>query len=430
VSVNSAAVAGRPDGCRERGGISLLFLVVALIAGHAMSSMALLVLPAVAPAVARDYGIDASLIGYQISLVSVGMLASLAMLGNLSRKLGGARTNQIGHGMVGTGMLLMLVPAPLFLIAGSLVVGAGYGFLTPSASYLLMRFTPDARRNFVFSVHQAAIPLGGILAAIGAPWIAVTVGWRWSVALSALLLFAVVALMQRGRAVWDDDRDLSHPAVLPSPFTSIAAIWRVRGLRLASVAGGCLCWAQFCITSFTVVACVEMLGMSLVAAGTVLLAVQLGSAAGRLLAGALADAVGHPVRLLAGIAGLMVATCIASAWLGPAWPLPLVYALFTLHGIASGGWAGILFVEVGRLAPAGQVSMAISGSLVYINLGKFIGPIVFANVYALSRNYGYAFAAVGVPALVALCCMVAADRPGRQDGAKDRLLRVPARFIR
>ncbi len=420
MSRNSVAAEG------GRGGISLPFLVAALIAGHAMSSMALLVLPAVAPAVAREYGIDASLIGYQISLVSVGMLASLAMLGNLSRKLGGARTNQIGHGMVGTGMLLMLVPSAIFLIAGSLVVGAGYGFLTPSASYLLMRFTPDARRNFVFSVHQAAIPLGGILAAVGAPWIAVTVGWRWAVALTAVLLFAVVALMQRGRAVWDDDRDPGHPAVLPSPFTGIVAIWRIRGLRLAAVAGGCLCWAQFCIVTFTVVACVEMLGMSLVAAGTVLLAVQLGSAAGRLLAGAIADAVGNPMRLLAGIAALMVATCIASAWLGPAWPLPLVYALFTLHGMTSGGWAGILFVEVGRLAPPGQVSMTFSGALVYINIGKFIGPIVFANVYAFSRSYGFAFAAVAVPALVALGCLVAADRSGRQDGAADRLLRGSA----
>jgi predicted MFS family arabinose efflux permease len=122
----------------------------------------------------------------------------------------------------------------------------------------------------------------------------------------------------------------------------------------------------------------------------------------------------------------MVATCIASAWLAPAWPLPLVYALFALHGMTSGGWAGILFVEVGRLAPPGQVSMAISGSLVYINIGKFIGPIVFANVYALSRSYSFAFAAVAVPALIALCCLLAADRAGRQDGARNRLLRAPA----
>ena len=419
-----SAAAGRPDGRRDRAGISLPFLVAALIAGHAVSSMALLVLPAVAPAVARDYGVDASLIGYQISLVSVGMLITLAMLGNLSRKLGGSRTNQIGHGMVGTGMLLMLIPSAAFLIAGSLAVGVGYGFLTPSASYLLMRFTPDARRNFVFSLHQASIPLGGILAAVGAPWVAVTVGWRWSVALSALLLFAVVVLMQLRRTVWDDDRDPAYPAVLPSPFTALATIWRIRDLRLTSVAGGCLCWVQFCVSTFTVVASVAMLGMDLVAAGTILLAVQLGSAAGRLLAGAIADAVGHAMRLLAGIAGLTAATCIATAWLTPGWPLALVYALFSLLGITSGGWAGILFVEVGRLAPQGQVSTTFSGTLVYINLGKFIGTIAFANVYAVTRSYGFAFASVAVPALVALFCLVAADRSRRQGAAKDRLLRT------
>ena len=46
--MNSTAVAGRQDGLRDRGGISLPFLVAAPIVDHAMSSMALLVLPAVA----------------------------------------------------------------------------------------------------------------------------------------------------------------------------------------------------------------------------------------------------------------------------------------------------------------------------------------------------------------------------------------------
>jgi hypothetical protein len=39
--------------------------------------MAVLVLAAVAPAVALDYGINSSLIGYQISLISFGMMLTL-----------------------------------------------------------------------------------------------------------------------------------------------------------------------------------------------------------------------------------------------------------------------------------------------------------------------------------------------------------------
>ena len=192
---NAASPQTRPS---DSHGISSAFLVFALIAGHTMSSMAVLVLPAVAPAVARDYGFDSSLIGYQISLVSIGMLATLTLLGNVGRKLGACRTNQTGHAMVASGMLIMLLPWAPFLIVGSLVIGVGYGVLTPSASHLLVRFTPVERRNFVFSLHQVGIPLGGILAALLAPAVAVLAGWRWSVVLSVALLCAVILLMQRG----------------------------------------------------------------------------------------------------------------------------------------------------------------------------------------------------------------------------------------
>jgi hypothetical protein len=82
-------------------------LLPALLAGHSFASMAVLVLPAVAPAVARDYGFDPSLIGYQISLVSLGMVVTLTLLGSTTRRYGAARTNQLGHALVATGMLVL-----------------------------------------------------------------------------------------------------------------------------------------------------------------------------------------------------------------------------------------------------------------------------------------------------------------------------------
>ena len=80
--------------------ISLTFLVGALLFGHIMASMALLVLPALAPVVAREYRIDAVLIGYFISLVGIGQLATLTWFGNLTHRYGGCRVNQMGHGTV------------------------------------------------------------------------------------------------------------------------------------------------------------------------------------------------------------------------------------------------------------------------------------------------------------------------------------------
>jgi MFS family permease len=375
--------------------------------------MAVLVLPAVAPAVALDYGFDPSLIGYQISLVSLGMVVTLTLLGSTTRRYGAARTNQLGHALVATGMLVLLIPSSVFLIFGSLVIGLGYGMITPSASHLLMRYTPAHRRSTVFSIHQTGIPAGGMLAALVAPTITIFAGWRWAVILSAILLIGVVMLMQSGRRTWDDDRDRNAPAVTPNPFAGAIAIWRQRELRLITIAGSCFSWAQFCAATFAVVACVETLGMSLVAAGTVLTVVQIASASGRVLIGWITDRVGDTARVLAWNAGLLTVFTLGGLALNAETPLPLVYLLFAILGATSGCWPGAILAEVGRLAPQGQVSLAISGSLVITNVGKFIGPIIFANVYALTRSYGMAFVSLMVPAAIALYCLLAARSSAR-----------------
>jgi MFS family permease len=133
--------------------------------------------------------------------------------------------------------------------------------------------------------------------------------------------------------------------------------------------------------------------------------VQLSNAASRVLAGWLADRAASTTRVLLGIAALMLATAVASIWLAPAWPLAALYVYFALQGIATGAWAGLVLAEVGHLAPGGQVSIAVSGALVYINTGKLIGPAVFAGIYALTTSYGLAFASVAAPALLALFCL-------------------------
>ena len=264
---------------------SLAFLVVALTFSHAMAAMAMMVLPAVAPLVAREYGVDSSLVGYQISIVSCGLLISLLSVGNLSRKLGACRTNQIGHSFVAIGVLLMLMPSIYFLLPGSLVIGIGFGLLAPSASALLIRFAPPARRNVLFSIHQTSIPLGGMVAALGAPVVAINFGWRFAFACAFILVVCAVALMQVGRKGWDDDRDASTRALATHPFAGFLSNWRNPQLRRLSLAGFSFCWAQFCASAFTVVACVQALDMSLIAAGTVLLVVQVSNASGRVVAG-------------------------------------------------------------------------------------------------------------------------------------------------
>ena len=385
--------------------VSLAFLLVALTFSHSMAAMAMMVLPAVAPLVAREYGVESSLVGYQISIVSCGLLISLLSVGNLSRKLGACRTNQIGHSFVAIGVLLMLMPSIYFLLPGSLVIGIGFGLLAPSASALLIRFAPPARRNVLFSIHQTSIPLGGMVAALGAPVVAINFGWRFAFACAFILVVCAVALMQVGRKGWDDDRDASTRALATHPFAGFLSNWRNPQLRRLSLAGFSFCWAQFCASAFTVVACVQALDMSLIAAGTVLLVVQVSNASGRVVAGWIADRMGGAAAVLAWMGWAMLFVSIGFFWLSPEWPLPLTYLMFAALGITSGAWAGILLAEVGQLAPAGHVGPVVGGALVYINLGKLAGPAVFAATYALTHSYGIAYALIAAPALMAVICL-------------------------
>jgi MFS family permease len=389
---------------------SLAYLVFTLTFSHAMAVTSLMVLPAIAPVVAAEYGIDPSLVGYHISVVSIGLIASLVMFSGLSRRIGGARTAQIGQCLVAAGMVCAILPSAAFLLPGSLVIGIGFGLLAPPASALMMRFSPPARRNLVFSLQQTSVPLGGVVAALVAPLVAVSVGWRWAFMYSIVMLGMAIVLLQIGRPSWDDDRDPTHRALARNPFDGFRSNWRDRKLRLLSFAGMSFCWAQFCVGTFAVVACVAVLEMTVVHAGLVLVAVQVASTIGRMAAGWIADRIGSAGRVLAWMSWLMLVVSIGFFWLSPAWPLWFVYAMFAALGLASGAWAGILMAEVGQQAPPGRVAAVIGGTLLYVNIGKFTGPAVFSATYALTHSYNIAFALLAIPSLVAIGCLRAQQR--------------------
>ena len=91
--------------------------------------------------------------------------------------------------------------------------------------------------------------------------------------------------------------------------------------------------------------------------------------------------------------------------MGPGWPSILLYLLFALLGVVTGAWAGLLLAESARLAPHGQTGAATSGVMIYVNAGKFLGPVAFANIYALTGSYAVSFATMAVPAIFGIYCL-------------------------
>lgn len=392
---------------QESADSGVVFLLATMLGGQALGTMATMTLPAVAPEVAASLGVPSSLIGYQISLLAAAMLFSLVFGANLSTRWGACRVHQVGLALLMSGCLIATGPHVVFFFLSAITLGLGYGLLTPSGSHLLMRFTPAKRRNLMFSVKQTGVPFGGIGAAMIAPAVTIAFGWRWALVVSAVLLFALIVLLQRRRAAWDDDRLPDSPLVV-HPLAGIVTIWRHRALRYLSIAGACLVVPQMAISTFTVVLFVEEMGYTLVAAGWVLTASQVAGVAGRIFWGWMADVTRNCYTALAVLSAVMLAAALLCFVVTPGWPIVAACALFFVFGSTASGWNGAFLAEVARVAPAGAVSRATGGSLFYVNIGKMLGPIAVANAYVFSGSYSAAFGLLAITAVAALAYLLAA----------------------
>ena len=390
------------------------YLLACTLGGQATGTMATMTLPAVAPEAAASFAIRSSLIGYQISLLAAAMLFSLVFGGNLSTRWGATRVHQVGLALLVGGCAVAALPHVAFFFLSAVALGLGYGLLTPSASHLLMRFTPPHRRNLLFSVKQTGVPLGGIGAALVAPAVASAVDWRWALAIDAALMCFLIVMLQRAREVWDDDRNPSAPAV-SNPLGGIVTVWQHRALRQLSLAGALFVVPQIGISTFAVVFFAEEIGYTLVAAGVVLTASQAGGVGGRVFWGWLADRMRNCYSALLVLTFVMIAAALLCFAVKPGWPLLAACILFFVFGSTASGWNGAFLAEVARLAPSHAISKATGGSLFFVNIGKLLGPIVVANAYGWSGSYSSAFGLLAIPCVLALGCLYAARAAPQPD---------------
>jgi MFS transporter, ACS family, hexuronate transporter len=74
------------------------------------------------------------------------------------------------------------------------MLGIGEGFNWPGATKTVAEWFPREERSLAVAIFDSGSSVGGALAAIIIPWVALTVGWRWSFAFSGALGFAWLVL--------------------------------------------------------------------------------------------------------------------------------------------------------------------------------------------------------------------------------------------
>ena len=381
-------------------------LALATIGGvtavQVVATMGILIPAAIAPELARTLDLPVSMIGFQVSLAYVGATLMSLCGGLVQRKLGAVRANQIASTAIGLSLLIIAIPHVVALFVGSLGLGIAYGMTNPAASHLMMKIASPTNRNLIFSVKQTGQPLGGVVAGLMAPPIAIAFGWQWSLMAGAFLALSTVFLIQPLRAKLDGDRDPTTK-FRGAVFKGVSLVLRIRELRLLALAALTFSGVQLALMTFAVTMLVEDVKFDLVLAGAGLAVIQIAGVVGRLGWGVIADRNGDGRKTLLFAQSLSVVAAVATVFLSDSMPLVAVFGILFLFGMSAVGWNGVFMAEIGRLAPEGKIGSATGGVLVPTFIGVMMGPLVFSAIHEVTATYTMSFA---VLALVTMTGMV------------------------
>ncbi len=331
---------------------SAAFVLTSTLTVQSLAAMALLTLPVVAPSVAESLGISAAYVGLYIALVYVGAMTASLLAGGAVRRFGAIRLSQIGLLLCAAGVAVCAIESPFAMAIGALLIGLGYGPITPASSHLLARTTPAHRMSLVFSIKQTGVPLGGVLAGAIVPSLADMAGWQWAfLAVAAASLLCAIAIQPLCAAL-DADKDSAQRLSFGNGLTGpLKLVLSQRSLMVLAAVSFMFSIAQLSLTTYLVTFLHEDLGISLILAGFTLAVAQTAGVAGRLLWGYLADRFLGSSYMLAALAILIAVCAIATALLQYVDSPLLVIVVVSLFGSSAVGWNGVYLAEVARQAP-------------------------------------------------------------------------------
>jgi MFS family permease len=373
--------------------------LAATLAVQTLATMALYSLPAVAPEVAKDLGVNGALVGgFVATAYGVGILSALLSPG-LIRRYGGVRATQVVL-LAAAGMLGLAASSSGVTGIGlsAVVLGLGYGAAAPASTHLLVPHTPKAVFNLVMSLRQIGVPLGGVLGALILPPVVLAFGWRAALLAELVPVLLLTAAMEIPRRRWDADREpnrrIRMRAVL-QPFLMLADV----DLRRLSVSCFVYSGLQLCFVAFMTVHLTTKAGFDLVRAGQILAVYQIAGSVSRPVWGWIADRFLTPTRTLALLGGGMAVAAALAGQFSAGWNGIAVVAAVLLAGCSAGGYTGVAYAEYARLGGTRRTEATGLGTALMFAGGMLMPPLFGAAVTALG-GYGVSYT---VMAGLALC---------------------------
>ncbi len=364
---------------------------------QATASMATIMVPVLAPAATAQLSIRLAYLGVFMAIVYIGAMAASLASGEFIVRYGPIRVSQCclifcGAGLAGTAM----ASVPL-MIPAALLIGLGYGPVTPASSHILARTAPPRLMSLTFSIKQTGVPIGGAMAGALVPPLVLFLGWRGASLVIAGGCFLLAVMVEPIRAIFDTDLEQNHRmdfAGVAEPLKMVVSMAPIRELALISFFFAVM---QTSLNTYFVSFLTTELNASLVRAGLMLSVALTAGVIGRIAWGGIADRLVKPRKML-GILGIIMSTSAAATFsFKPPCPDALLLVVSACFGASAVGWNGVYLAEVARLAPPGKAGMATGGNLFFSYFGAVIAPPLFGALAGPQNRYSFAYLLFAVP---------------------------------
>lgn len=358
----------------------------------------------------QEMHLSLSQMGAMVSALYFGRTLGNIAAGPLVDRFGPRRLQGWGTLLVVVLTLLMVVLKTYLAVLGGLaLLGAAISSGPITGNRSIFQVFSRERRGLAMGIRQAAVPLGGALAAVVIPpllggfgfigvWLAMA-----SVVSATGVLFGLVA--PSGGSGTASKR-------LFAPFRDL------RGAMFAWLYGLLMAAGQAATMSFVIVDLHGVFRWPIAQASTGLALALIGGGAGRMGWGWLSDLLGGRRTLILGIiATVGAASSLLMGWLPADVPTPLLLPLLFMLGFGTLGWNALNLTWASEQVKPAISGQALSWTLTSVSLGTMLDAPAFGSLVDLTHRFSLAWTAVS--AILLLAALIAL-RAHRRDAESER----------